>query len=74
MLGEAFIMCIACSPNIVDAFWKSEDEQFEFLLKACKNPNFLEDQTGLSQKLKDIKLDDFDDFIDFEEDEMVEGD
>jgi len=43
MLGEAFDMCIACSPNIIEAFKASEEEQFDFLLKACNVPGFLEE-------------------------------
>lgn len=72
MLGESFEMCIACSPTIINAFWKSEEEQFWFLLDACNIPDFLEDTTGLLQKLKDIKLDDIEDFMECEDEEFKE--
>ena len=71
MLGEAFDMCIACSPKVIESFQQSEEKQFEFLLNTCNIPGFLEDLTGLSSKLKEFKFDDIDDFIDFDEEEEM---
>lgn len=62
MLGEAFDMCIACSKTVIDAFRGNDEDSFQFLLKACNQPGFLEEITGLSAKLNQMKLEEIEDF------------
>jgi ubiquitin-like modifier-activating enzyme ATG7 len=55
--GPAFDRCIACSPQIVNAF---EQGGFDFVMAALLQPKLLEDLTGLTQikqATDDIDLD-----------------
>jgi ubiquitin-like modifier-activating enzyme ATG7 len=63
MFGEAFDKCIGCSKNIVKNYM---DSRFEFVLRACNEPDFLEELTGITAMMADIKLDDVECF-DFDE-------
>lgn len=73
MCGHAFNMCIACSTPILSEF-KADPKTF--LLTACNTPNYLEDLTGITQKMAEIDIDAieaFDDFA-FDSDEEVNDD
>lgn len=73
LLGEAFDMCIACSQSIIDQFKQPNEEAFNFLLQACNVPGFLEEQSGLASKLRDMKLGEIEDFDDFAMDDEDEA-
>ena len=55
MYGTAFDKCSGCSGAVVQAYL--EDKQ-NFMLKACNQPNYLEDLTGITQMNMDINFDD----------------
>lgn len=63
MCGYAFDMCIACSTPILEGF-KSDPEHF--LLSACNTPGYLEDLSGITQKMAEINIDDIEAFDDFD--------
>ena len=63
MCGFSFNMCIACSPSILDEFRKDPEE---FLLKACNKPGYLEDVSGITQKMAELNIDDIEVLDDFE--------
>ena len=72
MCGEAFNMCISCSEPILENFRGSREQAINFVKQACNQPNFLEDVTGITEKLKNMNFDDIDDFdIDLDEDELA---
>ena len=80
MCGEAFDMCIACSQPVLDNFRGDKETAIQFLLKACNQPGFLEEASGIADKLKALDLDGMDDFavddfdcpdMDFPEEEEV---
>ena len=55
MYGTAFDKCSGCSRTVVEAYM--EDRQ-TFMLKACNQPNYLEDLCGITQMNMDINFDD----------------
>ena len=63
MYGECFDKCIGCSGKIADAY---EENPEEFLIKACNNPNHLEDVTGITAMNEAINIDDIEALSDVE--------
>jgi len=63
MYGEAFEKCIGCSKRIVEGYL---NDKRQFVLKACNEPDYLEELTGIAAMLEQIKVDDIECF-DFDE-------
>jgi len=55
MYGECFDKCIGCSKKIAEAYLANPNE---FILKACNNPDYLEDTTGITAMNAAINIDD----------------
>lgn len=62
LYGEAFERCIACAKEVVEGF---KNDRKGFLLKACSQPDFLEELTGITKMMDDVNLDDIEDIDDF---------
>ena len=75
MCGYAFDLCIACSPKILNEFQKDPEG---FTLQACNKPGYLEDISGITEKMANLNIDDIeaiDDFsFDSEEEDQVDED
>ena len=63
MYGECFDKCIGCSAKIAEAY---EADWQTFLIKACNMPDYLEDETGITEMNNAINLDDIEAFDDFD--------
>lgn len=63
MYGESFEKCIGCSGKIVEAFISDREK---FILRACNEPDYLEELTGITEMLNKIKIEDIECF-DFDE-------
>jgi ubiquitin-like modifier-activating enzyme ATG7 len=55
MYGEGFDKCTGCSEHIVNA---SKENKEDFLIKACNEPDYLEDVTGIKKMNEEINFDD----------------
>jgi len=64
---ELFPQCTACSKPVLESFAK---DAFSTLSQACNSANYLEQLTGLSNLLSDVKLDDLD--VEFTDDEFAD--
>jgi hypothetical protein len=58
MYGCSYDKCTACSQIIQDAFLSDP----HFMLRACNQPNYLEDLSGLTEMNKNINFDDVQSF------------
>jgi len=63
MFGQAFDKCVGCSKPIIEAY---EKNKHEFIIRACNEPDFLEELTGITAMLANINVDDVECF-DFDE-------
>ena len=63
MFGQAFDKCVGCSQQIVNAYIENKQE---FVIKACNEPDYLEDLTGITAMMANINVDDIECF-DFDE-------
>jgi ubiquitin-like modifier-activating enzyme ATG7 len=54
MYGEAFDKCIACSTPIIEEFKRNPEE---FLVRACNQPDYLEELTGITKMMAEVDLD-----------------
>ncbi|CDW71187.1 e1-like protein-activating [Stylonychia lemnae] len=63
MYGEAFDKCIGCSHKIIEAYQNDRDA---FILRACNEPDYLEELTGITAMLAQVRMDDIECF-DFDE-------
>ena len=59
MYGTSFNKCSGCSEIVTQAYIKDKQD---FLLKACNQPDYLEDLTGITQMNADINYDDIESF------------
>ena len=59
MYGTNFNKCSGCSDIIYQAY---KEDKYGFLLKACNQPDYLEDITGITQMNADINYDDIESF------------
>ena len=59
MYGEGFDKCTGCSHSVINAL---KDDKEEFLIKACNQPDYLEDLTGITQMNAEINFDDVESF------------
>lgn len=66
MYGEAFDKCIGCSKIIVDEYIKNKEE---FIVKACNQPDYLEELTGIAEMMRNVN---FNDVQTFEFDDEIE--
>jgi ubiquitin-like modifier-activating enzyme ATG7 len=64
MLGQAFEKCVGCSSKVVEAY---KENKHEFIIRACNEPDFLEELTGITAMMANINIDDIECF-DFDED------
>ena len=51
MKGERFKCCVACSDSIISGYLK---DGIKFIERAVKEPNFLEDVSGITQMKKSL--------------------
>lgn len=59
MFGQAFDKCVACSRAIVDSYVAN---RAEFMIRACNEPDYLEDLTGITAMMAGINVDDIECF------------
>ena len=59
MYGTSFNKCSACSDIVSQAF---KEDKKTFLLKACNQPDYLEDLTGITEMNANINYDDIESF------------
>lgn len=59
LYGEAFNKCTGCSKEVGDAFLA---DKRDFLLRACNQPDYLEDLTGITKMNAEINYDDIESF------------
>lgn len=59
MFGQAFDKCVGCSKAVIDAY--KENKQ-EFIIRACNEPDYLEELTGITAMLASINVDDIECF------------
>ena len=59
MYGTAFNKCSGCSEAVSQAF---KEDKHAFLLKACNQPDYLEDLTGITEMNANINFDDIESF------------
>ena len=64
MFGQAFDKCVGCSKKVIEAYIENKHE---FIIKACNEPDFLEELTGITAMMANINVDDIECF-DFDED------
>eukprot|EP00347_Sterkiella_histriomuscorum_P010372 403376553 len=63
MHGQAFDKCIGCSSKVLQAF---KEDGKAFVLKACNDPDYLEELTGITAMFSNMKVEDIECF-DFDE-------
>ena len=68
MYGEAFDKCTGCSPKVYESLIS---DRSSFIIKACNQPDFLEDLTGITEMNANINFDDIESFGSFD-DEMLD--
>lgn len=66
MFGQAFDKCVGCSEKIVEAYKCNKQE---FIIRACNEPDYLEELTGITAMMANINIDDIEAF-DVDEDMM----
>lgn len=66
MFGQAFDKCVGCSEKIVEAYKSNKQE---FIIRACNEPDYLEELTGITAMMANINIDDIEAF-DVDEDMM----
>ncbi len=66
MLGQAFEKCVGCSQPILDSYLANKHE---FIIRACNQPDFLEEITGITAMMANINVDDIECF-DFDDEDM----
>lgn len=66
MYGECFDKCIGCSSVMSSAYKENCDD---FVVRACNEPDYLEDLTGITALNEKINLDDIEALSDFEWDD-----
>lgn len=59
MYGQAFDKCVGCSKSVVEEYKKNKHE---FIIKACNEPDYLEELTGITAMMADINIDDIECF------------
>lgn len=59
MLGQAFDKCVGCSKNVIEGYLANKHE---FVLRACNEPDFLEELTGITAMMANINVDDIECF------------
>ncbi len=59
MFGQAFDKCVACSKAIVDGYIANRQE---FMIRACNEPDYLEELTGITAMMANINVDDIECF------------
>jgi hypothetical protein len=64
MFGTAFTNCVGCSTKIVEGY---REAPHDFVLKACNEPEFLENIAGITGMMKDFNIDDIECFDDFDD-------
>jgi ubiquitin-like modifier-activating enzyme ATG7 len=64
MFGQSFDRCVGCSRPVQEAY---ERNKHEFIVRACNDPDFLEEITGITEMISKINIDDIECF-DFDED------
>ena len=66
MYGESYDKCIGCSQKILEAYQANRDE---FIVKACNQPDYLEDLTGItamSKQFNEMDIQAFDEDFDWD--------
>jgi ubiquitin-like modifier-activating enzyme ATG7 len=66
MYGECFDKCIGCAFCVSEAL---KDDRENFLVRACNQPDYLEDLTGITKMNEAINLDDIEALSDLEWDD-----
>jgi ubiquitin-like modifier-activating enzyme ATG7 len=66
MFGQAFDKCVACSSPIVEGYLANRQE---FMIRACNEPDYLEELAGITAMMANINVDDIECF-DVDEDMM----
>ena len=64
MFGQSFDRCVGCSRPVQEAY---ESNKHEFIVRACNDPDYLEEITGITEMVSKINIDDIECF-DFDED------
>jgi len=59
MYGQAFDKCVGCSKAVVDEYMR---DKREFIIRACNEPDYLEELTGITAMMANIKIDDIECF------------
>ena len=59
MYGTAFNKCSGCSDIVVNTY---KEDKYAFILKACNQPDYLEDLTGLTEMNQAIDMMDIESF------------
>jgi len=59
MFGQAFDKCVGCSEAVVKAYKQNKEE---FIIRACNEPDFLEELTGITAMMANINIDDIECF------------
>lgn len=59
MYGQAFDKCVGCSKAVVDEYMR---DKREFIIRACNEPDYLEELTGITAMMANINVDDIECF------------
>ena len=59
MFGQAFDKCVGCSSKIIENYLAN---RVEFIIKACNEPDYLEELTGITAMMANINIDDIECF------------
>lgn len=69
MYGENFDKCTGCSPTVSEKLLEGRED---FIIRACNDPDFLEDLTGITAMNANINFDDIESFGSFDDEDMSE--
>ena len=59
MFGQAFDKCVGCSLPVQQAY---ENDKHQFIIRACNQPDYLEELSGITAMIANINVDDIECF------------